>query len=260
MAEFKIEPAHLEQLRSAIKRLNETKPLSLAEQKVLEDKDNAYRDLVLSDGQATLGKVGGSDVLYQLPEAEFKAQLRSKQNDLGEMLRLFNSFLDSWFSTARMAVPPYYPDRIAVILRKAKCFELEKVFLAAYFRHFWFEQGSAKDQALGERAKKIGVSIPAIPSASPWYGPEERRWAAALKIKNLSIDVISNPTSGARKRVVDFKFYCLQCGGTILDVADPEDAQCRAQCKRCGIVFGSLGRIQDWAGKIADKYTKLLAL
>lgn len=260
MENSRIEPAHLEQLRSTIKRLNDTKPLSQAEQTALEQKDNAYRALVISGGQATLGKVGGVDPLYQLPEAEFKAQLRSKQNDLGEMLRLFNSFLDSWFSTARMPVPPYYPDRIAVILRKAKCFDFEKAFLVAYFRHFWFEQGSAKDQTLGERAKKIGVAIPAIPSKSPWYGPEERTWAASLRVQNLSIDVVRNSISNVGKTELDFRFYCLQCGGTILDVADPDDAECRAKCKSCGIVFGSFGSIQDWAGKIADKYTKLFAL
>jgi len=94
-------------------------------------------------------------------EEHFRSEM-VRMNDLVlEQVRIFQQGLDQWFE---LGVPfaPYYPYRIAVILRKAKRRDLEERFLRAYVRHFrtWTTGGSQFTEIL-ERAANMGIPIDA---------------------------------------------------------------------------------------------------
>lgn len=258
MAALVLSQADLNSLTGLIDWLNSKKPLTDADIDALEWRRKAlFSELLDSQGQKTLGQVSRAPDIYSLPEAEFRAALKAIKDDLSEQLVIYRGFAERWFDNANMYVPPGYPDRIATILRKAKLFDLEKTFLAAHLRHFWAERGSSTDKKLAIRAKKIGLPIKSIPATSPWYGAEEIGWAKELFIKDLSLDVkhANNPVSG--KVELAFAFGCLQCGGTTLDIDNPDNPESTVLCKDCKTRFGTLGAIQEWASRIGKKYVKL---
>lgn len=92
--------------------------------------------------------------------------INSIKNNLDAQVEIFENAVVSWFDHCTHPAPSY-TWRITVILRKAKAFEIEKRFLAAYFKHFYTERGSARDRDLGIRAIKIGIDIPAPADAAP---------------------------------------------------------------------------------------------
>jgi hypothetical protein len=84
----------------------------------------------------------------------------ARMNDLVlEQVRIFQQGLDRWFEHGE-TFAPYYPYRIAVILRKAKRRDLEETFLRAHVQHFrtWTIGGFRYVEIL-ERAAKMGISI-----------------------------------------------------------------------------------------------------
>jgi hypothetical protein len=102
--------------------------------------------------------VNAPDHLIQ-GEEHFRDEMARMDNLLREQVRIFQQGLDQWFEHGdRFA--PYYPFRIAVILRKAKRGGLEKEFLEAYVSHFatWRPGGSRYGQIL-DRAAKLGIPI-----------------------------------------------------------------------------------------------------
>jgi hypothetical protein len=91
-------------------------------------------------------------------EEHFRSEM-ARMNDLVlEQVRIFQHGLDQWFDHGQ-TFAPYYPYRIAVLLRKAGRRDLEESFLRAYVRHFgtWTTGGSRYAQIL-ERASKMGIS------------------------------------------------------------------------------------------------------
>lgn len=256
MASLHIPESHLNVLVSLINKLKECQVLSKDEVSRLHTSasDNTFKTLI-SDGVSWGVAWGGADI-YQKPEDEFFEGLRSINDNLLEQLKLFSFFVDDWFGKGSHP-PPHYADRITVILRKAKRFDLEMDFLTAYFRHFWSLTGSTKDQKLGERAKSIGIDIPSIPVSSQWYRAEEIAWAEELKIKNLAVDINRVKPEGETESIVNFKFYCLQCGGKVLDVEDDGDDSSKARCKKCKTDFGLMGDVKLWLSRIAKKYIQI---
>lgn len=85
-------------------------------------------------------------------EDEFREKLRSIDNDLGEQIRIVQEGVEDYFTTGMMPAP-YYAWRVAVILRKAKEFELEAEFLEAFSTHFRAGLGR-RYQRIAERAPK----------------------------------------------------------------------------------------------------------
>jgi hypothetical protein len=85
-------------------------------------------------------------------EEEFRAKLRSVDNNLREQIRIVREGVEDYFRTGMMPAP-YYAWRVAVILRKAKEFELEADFLEAFSAHFRKGLGR-RYQQIAERAPK----------------------------------------------------------------------------------------------------------
>lgn len=81
-------------------------------------------------------------------------QIIAKNQDLGWQVWMMNRCLEDWFDRGH-SLPPHYPIRICVLLRKAKRFDEERAFLASYFRHF----SAYPDKRLADRATKIGIEI-----------------------------------------------------------------------------------------------------
>lgn len=92
-------------------------------------------------------------------EAHFRAEMARMDNLLGEQIRIFQQGLDQWFEHGEKFAP-YYPFRIAVILRKAKRGDLERAFLAAYVEHFAeLRTGGSRYAQILDRAEKMGIGI-----------------------------------------------------------------------------------------------------
>lgn len=256
MASLDIPETDVNALITVICKLNGRQPLTKEEERKLYESSSSKASLAVLDDGVTWGEAWGVPDIYQKPEDEFFEGLRSINDNLLEQLKLFSFFVENWFVKGSHP-PPHYADRITVILRKAKRFDLEKDFLIAYFKHFWSLTGSAKDQKLGERAKSIGINIPSIPVSSPWYRAEEIGWAENIGVKNLSVDINQYKPVSELDTTVNFKFYCLQCGGKVLDVEDDNNDSSITRCKKCKTEFGTFGDIKIWLSKIAKKYTQL---
>lgn len=162
-------PEEIEWLRSIVRHLDTSDCMSddqkrTCEQRFKDEFASTFSNMV-STGK-TYGQSTGVQDIYSLSQGDFFSYLRNIDNDLGAQIKQFSLFVDRWFQVAEHP-PPHFTWRITVILRKAKLFELEREFLAAYFKHFWTERGSSRDRDLGRRAVKIGISIPSIPDSSP---------------------------------------------------------------------------------------------
>lgn len=145
-------------LDAVIKRLNDHVPFSDADKAKLEPHRRRWlisaAERMFETGEA-MGKASGDLEIFAQPEADFRAELRSTDGDLGLQIERFNHGLDRWFEYAYHH-PPYYPWRIAVILSKRKERNRETRFLAAYCRHFWDTKGRRYEMIL-ERAEKKGA-------------------------------------------------------------------------------------------------------
>jgi len=118
---------------------------------------SAMTSRMLSDGVTSGVASGAPDHLNQ-GEEHFRAEMGRMDNLLREQVRIFQQGLDQWFKHGER-FPPYYPHRIAVILRKAKRGDLEQRFLKAYVRHFGtWRTGGARYAEIVERAAKLGIS------------------------------------------------------------------------------------------------------
>lgn len=89
-----------------------------------------------------------------LPEADFRAHLRTIDNDLVEQVAIVDRGFTIYVQTGEIPAP-YFPWRIAVILRKAKREDLEERFLAAWLKHFEGRGGGARYGQLAARFRKL---------------------------------------------------------------------------------------------------------
>jgi len=155
------------ELDRLIRRLNDANPLSREQSREMyraHTDQMIQRAIAMADEITTAKEMGDFikaerpdlSILNQ-PEAEFRAELRSIDNDLSRQIEIVHEGLDHWFATGLM-VPPYYAWRIAIILSKAKREDEEKAFLAAWCRHFGRVVGG-RFAKLADRARKRGIAV-----------------------------------------------------------------------------------------------------
>lgn len=114
---------------------------------------------MVSQGVSSGVATGAPDHLVQ-GEDHFRAEMARMDNLLGEQVRIFQKGLDQWFAHGE-TFAPYYPFRIAVILRKARRGDLERAFLEAYVEHFAdIRPAGSRYAQIIDRAAKLGVPIP----------------------------------------------------------------------------------------------------
>ena len=77
----------------------------------------------------------GAPGFWNLEQDAIKPFIRSKAQDLGWQCRTVGEYFTYHQRTGDI-IPPHYPERIAILLRKAKELAREKAWLAAWCRHF----------------------------------------------------------------------------------------------------------------------------
>ena len=114
---------------------------------------------MIEDG-ITYGEASGGPRFLQQDEASFRQFLRTVDQDLNWQC---DTVADAFkrFREIGEVPAPYYPMRIAILLRKAKEHDREKFFLRAWCRHFPSGNG-VKYAKLVQRAMKLGA-IDALP-------------------------------------------------------------------------------------------------
>lgn len=130
--------------------------MALWEQAKEERRANIER---MFDKGITWGEAMGAHPILNQSEDSFRTELQSIKQNLDAQIDIFNHGLDEYFRTGDYP-PPYYPMRIAIILRKHKQSERERQFLSAYCKHFAPTTRSRVDNEFVERARKVGVAIP----------------------------------------------------------------------------------------------------
>lgn len=104
----------------------------------------------VSYGQAS----GGPEFLNQ-DEASFREFIKDTDQDLAWQCETVTTAFEHYGRSGEMPAP-HFPMRIAVLLRKAKDFDRERVFLAAWCRHFPSGCGVTYGK-LADRAKEVGA-------------------------------------------------------------------------------------------------------
>jgi hypothetical protein len=135
----------------------------LAETEVIADEE--LEKLSKIAGQAALAKMlrdgvnyghaSGAQDFYNQDESAFRGFLKSVNQDLEWQCNTVEFSFERYCKQGETPAP-YFAMRIAILLRKAKEFEREKNFLAAWCKHFNFS-GSGTYSALVVRAQKIGA-------------------------------------------------------------------------------------------------------
>jgi len=152
-----LEQIDLDALTSLLQRLETTPLLSAEEAAKRSKKFYAAMSARMFDEGVSSGVAAGVPSHLTGSEEHFRAEMARMDNLLGEQVRIFQEGLDQWFTHGER-FPPYYPYRIAVILRKAKRPDLEADFLRGYVRHFGhWRHGGARYAQIVERAMKVGV-------------------------------------------------------------------------------------------------------
>lgn len=108
----------------------------------------------LSEG-LTYGQASGAPEFLNQDEDSFRAFIKKVDQDIEWQCDTVAAAFDRYRKTGEVPAP-HYPMRIAVLLRKAKEFDRERRFLAAWCRHFPSGNGATYG-ALLERAKKAGA-------------------------------------------------------------------------------------------------------
>ena len=109
---------------------------------------------MLDEGQSFGQATGGPAFLHQ-DESEFREFMKKVDQDLAWQCDTVSTAFERYLQIGEVPAP-HYPMRIAVLLRKAKDFDRERRFLAAWCRHFPSGNGRTY-QTLVERAKKVNA-------------------------------------------------------------------------------------------------------
>lgn len=143
-------------LNSLILRLQNTKPLSkTAAVKLREASFSQFFGKILNQG-STFGEASGHLSFLSRPDS--KEYLKSIQNDLLRQIEIVNETLDFWFQKG-FSPAPNYMNRIAVILRKRKDFDMEKQYLSALALQFYGSAGRTWE-IIDARIDKIEATPP----------------------------------------------------------------------------------------------------
>lgn len=154
MTESSIAPAHRESIESVIGELLARPLLSAEARRALSDPWHRRAvEEMLCTGKTFGEATGGRGVIIQTrDEAEFREHLRSTDNDLAAQLRVVREGLEDYFSKGEFPAP-YYWYRVAVILRKAKEYDLEARFCEAFGRHFAGGNGARYAEIVARASK-----------------------------------------------------------------------------------------------------------
>jgi hypothetical protein len=124
-------------VRAIIDRLNSRPALGAEE---AQRRHRAYFerhfDTMLATGK-TYGEVTGAPgtAVKTTDEKEFRAHLASIDNDPAEQARIVAEGIEHYFENGERPAP-HYAWRLAIILRREKCYGLEADFLEAYSTKF----------------------------------------------------------------------------------------------------------------------------
>jgi hypothetical protein len=122
----------------------------------LEDLRSKQREIIkrmIETGESWNQASGGPSFL-SFGEQDFRAHIRAIDNDLGEQVAIVSQAFANYLETGE-APAPYYPWRIAVILRRVQRPETEKRFLAAWCVHFPTGIGQRYDDLVERYQKPI---------------------------------------------------------------------------------------------------------
>jgi hypothetical protein len=215
-----IPPSELAALDTLIDRLNASEILSREEaRRRHKETFGAVFDRMTRTGE-TYGAASGSPSILNQGEDAFRQELRSINDKLGRQVEITHQFIDGWFERGDI-VAPHWPWRITVILRKAKRFDLERKFLAAFTRHF----NGPPFASFTDRAVKIG----------------------------LDIDLAANPigiSDETARRVLampdQITFSCIDCGQSVpFDDGKPHEDSDIVTCDGCGRTFGTYAQVRE---------------
>ena len=125
------------------------------------ERQNLYRETrtavmakMIDDG-LSYGEVSRGPAFLNQDEESFRAFMKDADQSLSWQCDTVTEAFERYLNTGETPAP-HYPKRIAILLSKAKDFEREKQFLAAWCRHFPAGNGVTYGQ-LVERAKKTGA-------------------------------------------------------------------------------------------------------
>lgn len=141
-----------------IRRFSETPVMKETARKCLADKVMSVAVAKMLDEGLTYGQASGAPDFLNLDEKSFRDFMKIVDQDLGWQCGTVAAAFEKFRKTGEVPAP-YYPMRVAILLRKAKDSDREKQFLAGWCRHFPSGNG-AKYGALVQRARKIGAIGP----------------------------------------------------------------------------------------------------
>jgi len=139
-------------LNTLIDCMEQTPPLTPAAVAALSEKQRKIVERMVETGE-TWNQASSGPSFLSLGEAEFRAHMGAIDNELGEQVAIVSQFFTAYLNNGEIP-PPYYPWRIAVILRRIKEPEIEKRFLAAWCLHFPHAVGG-RYTGLIERYQKL---------------------------------------------------------------------------------------------------------
>lgn len=137
----------LEAVDRLIARLNATEPMTEQCRNLLAEITNrGIADLLFEITEQTGGAVSrgqittalGAPDFWNLEQDAIKPFIRSKAQDLGWQCRTVDAYF-TYHQRTGDVVPLYYPERIAILLRKAQEPKREQAWLEAWCRHFGYD-------------------------------------------------------------------------------------------------------------------------
>jgi hypothetical protein len=135
-----------------IECMEQTPPMSREEIADLSANQHAVAGRMLATRE-TWNQASSGPAFLSLDEGEFRNHLKAIDNDLGEQTAIVAGAFARYLKMGEVPAP-YYPWRIAIILRREKKLDLEKRFLAAWCQHFPGGYGARYGQ-LVDRFRKL---------------------------------------------------------------------------------------------------------
>lgn len=123
-----------EKVDRLILRLRTTEPMDEKKKKELYREFSRRTTNKMIDDGVTWGEASGAPTFYQLDEKPLREFMKVKNQDLDWQCDTVDQFL-TYHRTTGDIIPPHFPGRIVILLRKAKDFEREQAFLEAWIPH-----------------------------------------------------------------------------------------------------------------------------
>ena len=138
-----------------VRLFNEAPVMKVNERIRLADKYMRTTAARMFDEGLSYGQASNAPAFLNQDQDSFRAFIKKVDQNMEWQCETVTAAFHRYQKTGEIPAP-HYPMRIAVLLRKAKDFDRERRFLAAWCRHFPSGNG-VKYGALMERAKKAGA-------------------------------------------------------------------------------------------------------